>query len=608
MKATEDFLDDLNQYNQTFHGFFGTFGTGAGSQIYYLQTALKPVELEKITLIGEIPGSESWSVRDLFQRDVDIDRVTNSIIPYFRDDQKVKFFNPLTLTILPFDPQSKRIRGDLPQIEEKSYTEDTRQWLSLEMPGVYRFRHIKDRPDAGRLDLNDLCSKVVAIDGQHRLSALKRFLEDSDNSDGQSEFLKWTIPVVIFSLRALGPDAAHDRILDVVRNIFVYINTQARTPNAARQILLSDESINAICAQEILEFSHQNDVKIFEDRDTSIMPLLFYDWRGEEVDEARRKSPGALKTIEEIRDWLDEYLLGKDFSPKQEAALGIDPVSPLHNIFVRERSDPSLVDELREKIRTTFLPGFKHVLCGFSPYSEYIADLREIETEFQGSSSNDVGRHAFHKLRFGTHRGSPILETRINKALEDILAKIHTAVLKIPQILQRDIGMRGVIAAFGELKVYYDKSKGYSSAWDEYSDWFLIQLNAVYRDGWLSESDKSQELQLHICHDANNTIVNYRLQDAPAAFGPYVALFCAAYSEQGSSGLGESVWDDVWTEMSERLIGTLSRGYRKEVRVILRTKYANPSKELTDAVRDEANSRTDGHIADLQLALAEIRA
>ena len=36
------------------------------------------------------------------------------------------------------------------------------------------------------------------------------------------------------------------------------------------------------------------------------MPLLFYDWRGEEVDKARRKSPGALKTIEEIRDWLQE--------------------------------------------------------------------------------------------------------------------------------------------------------------------------------------------------------------------------------------------------------------------------------------------------------------
>ena len=69
-------------YNQSLPGVYGAFGAGGGLQAFYLQSAITPVDLEKISLISEIPGSERWSVRDLFQRDVDNDRVTNGLLPY----------------------------------------------------------------------------------------------------------------------------------------------------------------------------------------------------------------------------------------------------------------------------------------------------------------------------------------------------------------------------------------------------------------------------------------------------------------------------------------------------------------------------------------------
>ena len=59
--------------------------------------------------------------------------------------------------------------------------------------------------------------------------------------------------------------------------------------------------------------------------------------------------------------------------------------------------------------------------------------------------------------------------------------------------------------------------------------------------------------------------------------------------------------------MSERLNGTLLRGYRKEVRIILRGDYPNPSKELTDAVRREATNRTEAHMQNLEVELENIR-
>ena len=102
---------------------------------------------------------------------------------------------------------------------------------------------------------------------------------------------------VIFSLRALEEGRSAQQTFG--RGAKTFLSTSTRKPertNEARQILLSDESVAAICTQEILEHSHQNDAEPFERRDPTVMPLLFYDWRGEEVDlRLRRKSPWRFK-------------------------------------------------------------------------------------------------------------------------------------------------------------------------------------------------------------------------------------------------------------------------------------------------------------------------
>src|SRR5262245_43549992 len=100
-------------YNQNLEGFFGEFGEGRDVRICYLQTGLEPSSLSKVTLIGELPGSEKWPVRYLFQREVDRWRVERSIIPYVEDKDKVKFFPPITLTLLPVEDQGATILTNL---------------------------------------------------------------------------------------------------------------------------------------------------------------------------------------------------------------------------------------------------------------------------------------------------------------------------------------------------------------------------------------------------------------------------------------------------------------------------------------------------------------
>ena len=60
-----------HRFDRSLNGVFGTFGAGMNLEISFLQTALQPDELFHISLVEEIPGSEKWPIRDLFQRNVD---------------------------------------------------------------------------------------------------------------------------------------------------------------------------------------------------------------------------------------------------------------------------------------------------------------------------------------------------------------------------------------------------------------------------------------------------------------------------------------------------------------------------------------------------------
>ena len=92
-----------DKYTHRLPGVYGQFGTGAGVDAFYVQSALQPAQLNWVSLISDIRGSERWQVRDLFQRDVDNLRVTDSLLPYLQDQKRIKFFNPLTLTLLPMN-------------------------------------------------------------------------------------------------------------------------------------------------------------------------------------------------------------------------------------------------------------------------------------------------------------------------------------------------------------------------------------------------------------------------------------------------------------------------------------------------------------------------
>ena len=591
-----------NVYNQQLEGVYGVFGSSTGLQAFYLQSAITPSDLDRVSLISDIRGSEKWPVRDLFQRDVDNKRIERSLLPYLETMDKIKFFNPLTLTVLPMGNDGHTVRAQMPEIVDCVVSEDNEKWCALERQGFYRVQWIEDNEQWARLKWNDTRSRLVAIDGQHRLSALKRFLVDHNAGEARDSFMSWRIPVIVVSFRAIGGQEPPS-VLEVVRSIFIYINTQAHDVNKARAILLSDESVNSVCTQELIQYSHENDVKKPDGRDPNILPLLVYDWRGEESDKSRVAAPAAMKTVEEIKDWFEQYILGEDFDEGQKAALGIDPTHELHRIFTHQTMSYQESSLLRKHFRKELLPALSHVLQCFDPYRSYVKGLRKLEKSYMEGESREVASHAFTKLRFGTSHAPDQIRTDVDDMLEEIEREIEA--LKencFDSLTKAEIGMRGIIFAFG-----YLANKFAFPDWMVYAKWFTAALNELCSKGWLTlgKRGKGGKFLHHVAVDHNDQIVNYRLDDAPKALGAYVALLVGTYG-QPIADEWKVEWAPIKDVAIETISDTVNRGFKKEVRPLLKEAHPDGGTPLTNAVREEAQKRAGAQIRRFERELEKV--
>lgn len=597
-------------FNQRLAGAYGEFGAGSGVSALYLQTALDPTQLDHISLVSDIEGSEQWPVRNLFQRDVDLERVTHNLIPYLESEDKIRFFNPLTLTLLPVSTGPRSIVASMPRLTERKQPiagEGKTPWHCLTHRDHYRIRWMDGHFEYGVLEWSDARTRLVAVDGQHRLSALKRMWKNRSGS-GYRQLSQWRIPAVIVTFRSQGDAQKLPRLVDVVRNIFVYINTTAQRVSVARQILLSDESPSAICTQTILERSHQNDLRPLAERDAGRVPLLFYDWTGKERLGRRVAAPAAVKSVEELRDWVRHYILGcgfkgdgevGEFSPRAQTALGIGLTDPLHAAFTGGQLRHADSERLRQRFRTRILPAIEHILQTFHPFASYVKGLRQLERDYRDEAKSDLASHAFDELRFGSNRADDSIKEAVGKELQAIRIRIEELKEKhLTGPIGLDIGMRGVMAAFGALRQRF-----HNPDWSKYGRRFAAGLNRLFDAGWLTEGRR--EL-LHIAVDHNDTIVNYRFSQVPDALGAYLELLIAAYG-----GPWPKRWTTDWEGRREALLETLEntvlRGYKKQIRPGLKEEFPEGGKPLTNAVNRQAREEAARNIRRLRQALDRIK-
>lgn len=274
---------------------FGRYHT-SGSIIPYFQVVLTFDEASMyINPVREMPefNEQEWRIEELYQRDVDLKRVQNDILPYLQGNNP-QFFSAITVALLPFKNNKLTNFTDAQwspyEFHPLSTAVDNPQRYLGGCQSRYFFgpltaEYFNDKPPTdqreGRLYWNKKELFAVAIDGQHRLEAIKGLVAARKNDTRLQES---RIPVILIVLDPqLGyqhteSDSGKGDILKSIRRIFIDLNKHAKSVDRPRQILLDDFDPTALCVRSLIANKIQSGYEQLDSKDSPLIPLSLVDW------------------------------------------------------------------------------------------------------------------------------------------------------------------------------------------------------------------------------------------------------------------------------------------------------------------------------------------
>jgi hypothetical protein len=577
----KDIIDviQVSAYGEKKHGIWGTLGSGAGCDVHFIQTVLTGRDLDNIKLISDIPESKKWSIKDLFQRNIDQKRVEEGLVQYLNDPDRIKFFNPITLILLPHNTKNDIIK-DIPFLSKQGAVKDASgiTFDEIEYDQFYKLG-FSQTLQIGKFEWNKENTFVVAIDGQHRLSALKKLKQS-----GKSTFKDWKIPAVLLCIHKEDESQVKVSLLEAVRRVFIDINNKSERITEARKILLNDALVLDVVSQEIIEFSHSSN-------DSRRVPLVFFNWRGDN-DKNKKSNLASILSVEEINKLLIEYFQlpsddNKDESlPMWFATAGI-PKGEL------SYKSAGLVRNFANK---EFVPGFHVFLNSIEPYQNYLQHLNDIFSSIEG-------QYCFEKDAYGS-----VDEFDSDKELyylDEYKKKIEALKSSLPQLLNMDIGFRALIYVYSRKdifdKIYQELNpNSISVTWDEHAKRISIILNTLVKHGWFNYDNKNKiqyKFLTGLVYSITGNVVNYRIEDVPSAYG-------ALLMRLSINLLGIKPDNPKFKKLIDPLTEDLNASYLKDIKRKIRAEKApswtKTNKELSKEIQKEGSSEVEKLMAEFE--------
>ena len=288
MKLNVNTKTQTRIYNVPIYGVKGEFTLSADIAVPYFSALIDIQRLaSEIKTHEQVAASldQTYNLQELYQREIDTDRIDRDMVKhYLMDPNKIKFFNSLTVALLPKDEDGK-IVGEfqefedndpqIPENPENKFDENFRdhprvifggvQFVATESAGISRLRWDSTRVDA------------VAVDGQHRLTALMRWFEDKKNKSLNPTEQRTVIPVIflLLSEKAGFKRGTHHQskgIKAIAREIFTDLNKNAKTVDKATEIILDDRSLTSRCVRKLVSEETCQDTP-------GTLPLSLVRWR-----------------------------------------------------------------------------------------------------------------------------------------------------------------------------------------------------------------------------------------------------------------------------------------------------------------------------------------
>jgi hypothetical protein len=281
---------------------------------------LSSIPISQIDLLGTATESfdiSKFDFEQLIQRDIDFERVEEIVEDYLeKGKNRVIFFPPLLVSLISVENGNiiEKYKSVTSKLDEKSKN-ITQTWdrdkFQLVLPiskdhtntviehenedhYVYNF--------GGVLKYNSQAVKLVVIDGQHRLTALKQLAKSTDES--KNEIVKSVdIPIcIVFSPDATVNDHDGETISNDLRELFVTINNKGKQVSGHFLTLLKDKSLSAIAVRDLADKWKNTFISGYS-------RLQFLEWNQREPKRAfTRQRKYSISTVSIISDCLESYL------------------------------------------------------------------------------------------------------------------------------------------------------------------------------------------------------------------------------------------------------------------------------------------------------------
>jgi DNA sulfur modification protein DndB len=189
----------------------------------YFQVTTRAKDLAAVAVpASELTEWQQWTIGERFQRDIAVKRVQEELVPYLVRS-KDRFFG--SLIILVFDP-------DVFEFESL-------EAAPVKVPAAYR----ELIPRMGFLTING--GRLVALDGQHRLVALREIVAGRVEAEGDYRDAIADDELCVVVVR-------HES-LEKTRRIFNKVNRHARPTTTTDNIITSEDDGYAIVARWLVE-------------------------------------------------------------------------------------------------------------------------------------------------------------------------------------------------------------------------------------------------------------------------------------------------------------------------------------------------------------------
>lgn len=308
--------DEINA-TSSFPFVWGSFGIDNWKIPYFSTTMSLEEAARDLDLTSDLPGSstQDFNLEELFQREINWHRVTTIIAPWLMSAEKPQFFSALTIVILPKSPTENKILQDF---------SSSHDWKN---PPIQGFQHLlpvgpvsvgtyeavvdayKNFPQQGRIRWNKSEAFAVAIDGQHRLAAMK-YVEKRTRNNALDAVRKMRVPVnvLIFSPEVGFSRSAIEPLdnIQLMRKLFIGLNAHSVKVSRVRNLLLEDSSAHALALRSLLRAKLDDDFSALESEQPQF-PLSVIDWQSEK---AKFDAGPHLATVHGLDRYVKKLVTG----------------------------------------------------------------------------------------------------------------------------------------------------------------------------------------------------------------------------------------------------------------------------------------------------------